>query len=95
MLDWFLGRIFLLFTIKKNLKVFHFFVDFLTIDMVLFYNGMIVKIIFLSPSHYKVNITRISDKSKEVARKKKSFFFETRFIVKIANYLEIICINLP
>ncbi|MEG4282522.1 hypothetical protein QUB68_05290 [Microcoleus sp. A006_D1] len=60
--------------------------------MVLFYNGMVVKILFLPPFHYKVNITLISDKSKE-APKKKSIFFEIRFIAEIEKYLEIICLR--
>ncbi len=86
MLDLFSGSFFCFLQAKKILKLFHFFVDFLTIDMVLFYNGMVLKILFLQPSHYKVNITLISDKSKE-APKKKSIFFEIKFIAEIEKYL--------
>jgi|GEM_PF-2277637 len=75
MLDLFSGSFFcFLQAKKKSSKFFIFFVDFLAIDMVLSYNGMVVKIIFLPPSHYKVNITLFSDKSKE-PQKKKSIFF--------------------
>jgi len=43
--------------------------------MVLLDNGMVVKIIFLQPSHDKVNITGIPQKSKGGAKKKIDFFY--------------------
>ena len=75
MLDLFAGRIFFDYEIKKILHIFHFFVDFLAIDMVYLYNGMVAKIIFLQPSHYETNITLISPKKQGSSEKKNRVFF--------------------
>lgn len=74
MLDLFLGMSFLLFTIKKNSKFLIFWVDFLAIDMVLSYNGMVVKILFFSPFHYKINYNT-NFRQKQASREKKNRFF--------------------
>jgi hypothetical protein len=48
MLDLLAGRFFSLSRVKKIPKFYTFFVDFCGADMVLLYNGMVAKILFLN-----------------------------------------------
>jgi len=70
------GSFFCLSESKKITKFYIFFVDFGSAGMVFLYNGMVAKIIFLQPSHYKINITEIPQKSKNLDPKNQ-FFFDT------------------
>lgn len=74
MLDLLTSGFFSIARVKKKHFFLQFGVDYFSIDMVLFNNGIVAKIIFLQLSHYIKYNNRISRKKQEYRQKKIDFF---------------------
>ena len=74
MLDLLTSGFFSIARVKKKHFFLQFGVDYFSIDMVLFNNGIVTKILFLQPSNYIIYNNRISRKKQDCIKKKSIFF---------------------